>query len=145
MMQMRSFIIFSVLIAAVFISSCSSLSSKISPGINLADYHDYYVVRHDRDMRHIDKFIKNEMQKLGLNAQSGPIDSKPPEVDVIVNYIDKWHWDITVYMLRLTIDFRDAKSDVLLATGKSEHPSFGRKPPEFHAREILESIFKEKK
>jgi hypothetical protein len=127
-----------------YLSGCANLSSRISPNTDLTKYETYYVVRHARDKRHIDEIVRDEMQVLGLKAQSGVLESKPADVDVIVTYEDRWMWDITNYMISLTIYFKDAHSNELLATGQSYRPSLVRKPPDVMARETLESIFKKK-
>ncbi len=81
------------------------------------------------------------MSKLGLNATSGPKISKPKDIDVIVSYQDHWMWDVSTYLLKLIINFRDANTHIPLATGQSHRPSLVRKSPQFMAREILQSIF----
>lgn len=122
----------------------AKVEGRVTAGIELAKYQSYYVVRHARDKRHIDEVIRDEMKVLGLNAESGLQDSKPVGVDVVVFYEDRWTWDMANYLLTLRIDFRDAKSNELLASGQSYRPSLERKPPDFMAREILDSIFKKK-
>jgi hypothetical protein len=62
-------------------------------------------------------------------------------VDAIVTYVDKWFWDITMYMLELTITLRDPKTDFPLATGNSYHTSMTRKSPEGMVDEVLTNIF----
>jgi hypothetical protein len=62
-------------------------------------------------------------------------------VDAIVTYVDKWFWDITMYMLELTITLRDPKTDFPLATGSSYHTSMTRKSPEGMVDEVLTNIF----
>lgn len=131
---------------ALFLLGCASrihsLDSRITPNINLHAYKTFYVVQHAKDTRHLDKIIRDQMRGIGLKAESGPAGSKPPGMDVIVTYEDRWTWDVTMYLLSLSIDLRDSRNDLLLATGKSYRFSFARKPPEFMAREILEAIFK---
>jgi hypothetical protein len=134
---------FLISVAIAFsLSACAKLSSRVTPNTNLNQYETYFVVRHARDSRLIDEIIRDEMIQLGLKAQSGTIGQKPPRVDVIVTYEDRWAWDMTTYMLSLTVDFRDAKNNVLLATGQSYRPSLERKSPQEMAREVLESIMK---
>jgi hypothetical protein len=49
-------------------------------------------------------------------------------------------WDITMYMIELTIDFRDPKTSFPLATGTSMHTSLTRKSPEEMVEEVLTNI-----
>lgn len=134
-----------VLVIIIFISGCATLSSSITPDTDLTKLKTYYVLRHDRDKRHIDKIIQSELAKLGISATSGLEASKPKEFDVLVTYEDRWMWDITNYMINLTITLLDAKNNVLLASGQSYRPSLERREPAFMVREILESIFKKVK
>lgn len=63
-------------------------------------------------------------------------------VDALVTYQDKWMWDITMYMLQLSIQIRDGKDRTVLATGQSFRPSLVRKSPEGMVNEVLGEIFK---
>jgi hypothetical protein len=49
-------------------------------------------------------------------------------------------WDITMYMLELTINFRDPKNNFPLASGNSFHTSLTRKSPEEMVDEVLNNI-----
>ncbi len=93
------------------------MDSRNTPNINLHAYKTFYVVQHTKDTRHIDEVIRDQMRNIGLNTESGPAGSKPPGIDVIVTYEDRWTWDLTMYLLSLSIDFRDCRNDVLVATG----------------------------
>lgn len=128
----------------LFGCAMAKVDSRVTPDTDLTTYSTYYVVRHTKDQRRLDEIIRDEMVLLGLDAESGPPDEQPAGIDVVVTYEDRWMWDMTNYLLTLTLDFRDADSNVLLATGQSYRPSLERKPPDFMAREILESIFTKK-
>ena len=137
---MRRF--FMLLVFAAIMSGCaSSFSHNVSPGVNLKTYGTYYVQQLPADQRGINKVIEREMVKLNLQVTTGPASAKPSDVNVIVTYEDRWQWDITMYMISLKIDLRDASSNVLLATGQSSYTSLIRKSPEHQANEILETIF----
>ena len=69
----------------------------------------------------------------------------PSNVDIVVDYADKWMWDITMYMLELTITFRDPNTDVPLGSGNSYHTSLTRKSPQEMVDEVLTNIFKKAK
>ncbi len=143
MKKKHAFILSILLIGSlVYLYGCANVTSRITPKTDFENYETFYVVRHSKDKRHIDEIIRDEMQALGIKAQSGSQVSKPPNVDVIVTYEDRWMWDMANYLLTLTIDFRASDSNVLLATGQSHRTSLVRRPPSFMAREILESIFK---
>ena len=133
-----------VSIAATGCARLSKLTARVTPNTDLSKCETYYVIRHTKDVRKIDEIIRSEMQVMGLKAESGTLSSKPLDIGIIVTYEDRWTWDMSNYLLSLTIDLRDSKNNVLLATGQSYRTSMVRKSPEFMAREILESIFKKR-
>ena len=51
-------------------------------------------------------------------------------------------WDITMYMLELTVTVRDPNSDFPLASGNSYHTSLSRLTPEEMVDEVISNIFK---
>jgi hypothetical protein len=138
----RSFTLVILLTLILSLTACSKISSRVTPNTDLKQYESYFVLRHAKDTRLIDEIIRAEMILLGFKTESGTVGDKPLNVDVIVTYEDRWAWDMTTYMLSLTLDFRDAKNNVLLATGQSYRPSLERKSPQEMAREVLESIMK---
>ena len=124
-------------------SGCASnLSIKVPPESDPQKYQTFFVEHLPADERGINNVIKEEMVKLGLRATTGPASDTPSDVDIIVTYEDRWMWDITMYMLSLTLNLREASTDVLVATGQTEYTSLIRKDPDFMAREILEGIFR---
>lgn len=86
--------------------------------------------------------IAEKLKSKGVAVTSG-IESPPDNVDAVVTYIDKWMWDITMYMLELTITIRDPKSDYPLATGNSYHTSLTRLSPKEMVDEVVDNIYKE--
>lgn len=64
-------------------------------------------------------------------------------VDAVVTYVDRWMWDITMYLLELTIMIRDPNTDFPLATGNAMYTSLIRKSPPEMVDEIMGNIFKE--
>ncbi len=99
-----------------------------------------YVVPVVEDTRGINQMIADRLNTMGFVASTGP--AKPAGVDAVVTYVDRWMWDITMYMIDLTIVVRDAASDFPLATGNSMHTSLTRKSPTEMVEEVTNNIFK---
>jgi hypothetical protein len=78
---------------------------------------------------------------MGYTVSTG--DDTPSSVDVVVTYKDKWMWDITMYMIELTVTIRDSKTNFPLASGNSYHTSLTRKSPEEMVSEVIDNIFKQ--
>ena len=67
------------------------------------------------------------------------------QADAVVTYVDRWMWDMTMYMLELTVVVREPKSDFPLATGNSFHTSLTRKSPKEMVDEVIDNILKQRK
>ena len=68
--------------------------------------------------------ISDKLVKEGYSATAGPeLPQSSYKVDSIVTYVDRWMWDKTLYLLELTVTFRDATNGFPLAVGNSYHTS----------------------
>lgn len=117
-------------------------TASVSPGADLSTVKTFYVVQFPSDQRGIEKLIRDNLAKRGFTATSGPELPQAPKVDAVVTYIDKWMWDITMYMLELTITLRNPANNFPLAVGNSFHTSLTRLAPEEMVDEVLTNIFK---
>lgn len=129
----------------VFFSGCAvnKMEAQLYPGKSLEGRDTYYVVRLDADENSVNQLIADRLNATGKTASTGPADATPEGVDVVVTYVDKWMWDITMYMLELTVVMREPGSDFPIAKGYSMHTSLTRKSPEEMVEEVLTNIFNE--
>lgn len=102
-----------------------------------------YVKKLEADGREINVLIADKFRKHGYTVATGT--DKPTDVDALVTYTDKWMWDITMYMIELTIVVRDPKNDFPIATGNSFHTSLTRKSPSEMVDEVVDNILKQGK
>jgi hypothetical protein len=102
-----------------------------------------HVVKLVKDERGINVMIADKLRTRGYLVTTG--NNAPGSVDAMVTYADKWMWDITMYMLELTITVRDPKTEFPLAVGNSFHTSLTRKAPVEMVDEVVENILKESK
>ena len=117
-------------------------TAMVDPSADLAKLKSVHVTKVPADERGVNVLIADKFRARGLKVSTGP--GKADNVDAIVTYADKWMWDITMYMLELTIAIRDPKSDFALATGNSYHTSFTRKSPKEMVDEVVDNIYKGK-
>ena len=130
-------------LVATIASGCAvnRATGYVDPSTNLSALKTMYVKRIPADDgTHV--LIAEKLKSKGVAVTSG-IESPPDNVDAVVTYIDKWMWDITMYMLELTITIRDPKSDYPLATGNSYHTSLTRLSPKEMVDEVVDNIYKE--
>lgn len=111
-------------------------TANVDPTTNLSSLMVFHVKKYSDDTRGTNVIIEDKLVEMGFR-----VSETEAGVDAIVTYVDKWFWDITFYMLELTITVRDSKTDFPLASGNSYHTSLSRKSPEGMVDEVLTNIF----
>lgn len=132
-----------LLLVLSFASGCSvnRATATLDPTTDLASIKSLYVVKFEPDERDLHLLIADKLKSIGYEA--GTDMEAKAAADTFVTYVDKWMWDITNYMLELTIVLRDPKTDYPLASGNSFHTSLSRKSPEEMVSEVIDNIFKQ--
>lgn len=132
------------LLLAVASSGCANrATAKVDPSANLSAIKTMHVVKIPEETAGIDALIADDLRRRGYTVTQGV--EKPSDVDATVTYIDRWMWDITMYLLELTVTIRDGKTEFPLATGNSMHTSLTRKSPPEMVDEVMNNIYKEAK
>ena len=134
-----------LLITALMFSGCAvnRATATVDPSTDLSSIKSLHVTRRSGDGREINLLIADKLKSMGYRVTTGA--QKRSDVNAIVTYVDKWFWDITMYMLELTITLRDPQTDFPLASGNSYHTSLTRKSPKAMVDEVLTNIFKQGK
>lgn len=130
-----------------FLSSCSvhENTRQVSPSFSetgVTKLRTFYVRKHADDDYKLGEDIAAQLQMMGYNATCGSAQSAPGRVDAVVSYMDRWVWDMTMYMLSLDVQLRDPGSDTILATAKTVRSSLIRKSQQEMVRETLTKLFK---
>ena len=141
MLTTRVFILF-LLASVLFASGCSnSATATLSPGADISAVKTFYVVHQPKDTHDLQNLIRDRLVKEGYTATAGPEKEKSSyQADSVVTYVDRWMWDITLYLLELTVTMRDATNEFPLAVGNSYHTSLTRKSPEEMVDEVITNI-----
>lgn len=130
------------LLLAVASSGCANrATAKVDPSADLTAIKTMHVVKIPEETAGIDTLIADDLRRRGYTVTQGV--EKPSSVDATVTYIDRWMWDITMYLLELTVTIRDGKTEFPLATGNSMHTSLTRKSPPAMVDEVMNNIYKE--
>ena len=132
-------------VSALFTSGCAinRATANVDPSANLSTIKTIHVVQAPEDGRKINDVIATRLTQMGFVASTGL--SKRNDVDANMTYVDRWMWDITMYMLELTIVLRDPSTDFALATGNSYHTSLTRQSPQEMVQEVTSNMFKQVK
>jgi hypothetical protein len=116
-------------------------TGSVDPAANLSALKTMYVKKIPAEDGGTNELIADKLRSKGVTVTTG--EGTPPDsVDAVVTYVDKWMWDITMYMLELTITIRDPKTDFALATGNSFHTSLTRLSPKEMVNEVVDNIYK---
>jgi hypothetical protein len=128
---------------AALASGCSNrATAKLEPGADLRTIRTYYVVHQPKDTHGIHNLIRDKLTRDGFTATAGPeLPRSSYNADAIITYVDRWMWDITLYLLELTVTLRNATNGYPLAVGNSYHTSLTRKSPEEMVDEVMTNIF----
>ena len=111
---MRVLLILALLPAITACVSLASLDGMQVPS-ELRTEGRYFVRRHAEDGRDLATVIAKSMQEYGFDATA----TEPAEYEYLVTYIDRWYWDMRMYLIDLRIDVRDLSNQLLVATARS--------------------------
>ena len=132
-------------LAAVFValSGCAINrdTGTFDPGMDIVQTDVFFVERFGPDNRGLEKIIADNLSLRGYAVSFGEKGMAPDDATILVTYIDKWMWDITMYMIELTITFRDPATLAAIGSGNSYHTSLTRLSPEQMIDEVLGNIF----
>lgn len=136
--------IFFTFIFLLFLSGCAvnKMDAQIFPDQDLSKINSFYVVKLDADERGVNELITKKLTAIGKQASTGSAANAPAKVDAVVTYTDKWMWDITMYMIELTVVVQDPKDKFPIAKGYSMHTSLTRLSPEKMVDEVITNIYK---
>ena len=76
-----------------------------------------------------------------FNYKASASDKCPDNVDAILTYRDKWMWDMTTYMISISMKLNDPNTGFPLAFGQALHTSLTRQTPQETINEVLTNIF----
>jgi hypothetical protein len=120
-------------------------TAKLAPDADLAKVHSIYIEKQPKDNRNIDQLLKKSLEQRGYSVTTGTSSKPNGPADAALSYVDRWMWDITMYMLELTVNLREPNTNTPIATGNSYHTSLTRKSPQEMADEVVGNIFDTRK
>ncbi|MGC4015361.1 MAG: hypothetical protein QM755_12725 [Luteolibacter sp.] len=93
---------------AIAATSCSqTFQAKVPHPETIRSAKSAHVVRHENSNRDIDLYLKNALVSKGVRATNGP-GSRPADLEV--TYVDRWHWDLAMYLRTLDVSVTDPKT-----------------------------------
>lgn len=129
-----------MLLALVCQTGCVNQAvQQAQPAADLSKIKSICVERFEPDNRHLNVTIAEELSKFSIKSSAA--DKCPENVDAIMTYRDKWMWDMTTYMISISMKLNDPITGFPLAYGQALHTSLTRQSPEETIREVLANMF----
>src|SRR5471032_238455 len=122
-MLKRVFAAACVLIALASTTGCAvnRAEATLMADADLSKVKTIYIVHSDASKHDVDKDLKTAFEKRGYVVTTGPALTPPYPQDAVVTYIDKWMWDLTMYMIELSLTVRSPVNDFPMASAHSMH------------------------
>lgn len=132
------------IVLAVFASLTTGCANRatgsVNPSTDLSTLKTMYVRHYPSDNSGVNQEIADKLRSKGVTVTTGNV-MPAGNFDAIVTYVDKWMWDITMYMLELTVTVRDPKTEAPLAVGNSYHTSLTRMSQTEMVNEVVNNIY----
>jgi hypothetical protein len=114
-----------VLLALCF-SGCSSVveSKHYSRRVPLESMKRAYVVHDPGSTLGCANAAEEALTARGLKVTSGFIKDKPADADFFVEVVDRWQWDVAMFLASLNIRFVDNHTGDLIAEGIFRQSTF---------------------
>lgn len=109
---------------ALSLGACvGNTSGQLSLPREQAEASTYFVQRHAKDTRDLASGIAGSMRARGFKATAGTESDRPADAAYVVTYVDRWIWDMRMYLADLRIEVRDAKDQSIVGFGQSSQSS----------------------
>lgn len=131
-----------VLVVLVTGSACvtNREHARFDPARDIRPSDIFYVEQDKDDRRELGQIIADNLSARGMAAASGPGARVPGETTILVTYEDRWNWDITMFLIEMTITLRDPSTREAFAIGSSYHTSMSRLNPGEMVDEIVSNL-----
>jgi hypothetical protein len=138
-----------IIVILLLMTACAHnrATAIVSPGVDMSKIKSFHIIEEsgDKGTNNIYKLIESNLTKREYSVTTGPdMQQSSNKSDVIIIYDDKWVWDMRMYLLNLTITFKESTNNLTMASGNSHHTSLTRKSPEEMVDEVLTNIFRTK-
>ena len=133
------------LLLALALGGCASSRSvaNADPSLQWDRIKALHVKKLEGEDSGLHNRIAERFRSAGFSVTSDP--QPNPKADAIVTYVDRWMWDITMYMLELTVVIREPASNFPLVTGNSMYTSLVRKSEKEMIDEVVGNILKQRR
>jgi hypothetical protein len=134
-----------LLVLALCFTGCSSVveSKHYSRRVPLESMKSAYVVHDPGSTYGCANAAEEALTARGLTVTSGFIKDKPADADFYVEVVDRWQWDVAMFLASLNIRFVDNHTGDLIAEGTFRQSTFFHTFPDQRQKtfEVIASIY----
>ncbi len=114
--------VLAILVACAMFSGCVS---KVDGQLLVSNAYqgEFFVERQPNDSRNLNKNISEVLTARGIKASYGEPGDAPESAEYIVTYIDRWQWDMRMYLSSLRIEAREKSTSQIVGYGESGQSS----------------------
>jgi len=135
-----------VLLAALTfcLSGCSSVvESRYFKNVRLDSLKKAYVVHDPGSTLGCANAAEEALAAHSVTVTSGNIQAKPKDADFYVEVVDRWQWDVAMFLASLEIRFRENATGNIIATGSFRQGTFFHTFPDQRKKtfEVIDAIY----
>lgn len=134
-----------VALLALCFSGCSSVvdAKYYSSRVRLDSMKSAYVVHDPGSTYGCANAAEEALKGRGLTVTSGYMQDKPADTDFYVEVIDRWQWDLAMFLASLDIRFVDNATGDLIALGTFRQSTFFHTFPDQKQKtfDVIASIY----
>lgn len=141
-MKLTRYAAIATVIASLSVTGCVNISTAtVEPSTNVYALKNMYVQQSISDQRGVANLIADKLRTKGAQVSVGSAEQPQVKVDAVVTYKDVWIWDLSTYLLDLTILMKNPTTEQILASGNSRHGSLTRLTPPEMVSEVVDKIY----
>ncbi|WP_193214423.1 hypothetical protein [Luteolibacter marinus] len=97
--------------AALLAASCAETrNATVQQPDAIRSARSAYVVKPGDSSRDVEVFLRDSIASKGVKASTGSLSAKPASADLYVTFVDRWHWDMAMYLRTLDVSVVDNRS-----------------------------------
>ena len=129
----------------ILLASCGSITINQEAKNAITKQSQIYVVKPADSDRDIEKFVSDAFMRRGYHVSTGPQAQMPSSTSHYVTFVDRWYWDMSMYLVSLDIILHDRKAGNVIGAGSYRNATFhGFPSPSGTADSIVGQILGEK-
>ena len=134
-----------ILVPLVILVTCTACATnhqyaRFDPGRDILPLDVFYVEIPIQDRGNLGQLIVDNLTARGVLATAGPEDSVPGKATILLTYEGRWSWDITNFLIEMSITLRNPSTREAFAIGSSYHTSMTRLNPVEMIDEIISNL-----